>query len=816
MRVLCLGLDCHSGQSHLRWMRAWMLAWCLLCCFAAQSQPFRFTLRAEPDLIPANGTSSTSIFVQVHNNGQGAIAPQAVVRFSTTLGIIEPTARLVNGTARVLLRSSATPGTAIITAFVGNSREQIAVDFSNDRQGLSRFWQINGAAVSYGVTKSLIIASGPCSFDLGDTHIESDTRLDIDLASQLVWAEGNAGHVIIRQGEGAKSVQLRGDRLFYDLRRKRGVIRRTDLSLGPARQEFMGRNLAPPPGSAGSEGAPTIAQVIDEKRIENTLAGTAKKNTTVEKTQPTSSEQTAVEAPPAAGASSPATFSLRPAALDLNQSPLLQKVNGEVGKGEATDEPGRIAEVPKKQALLNGSDKTEPGKNEPENSGPDEELQSVPTAPPAYKKLPVLRADKQRFAEPSPPEYDNQRGYWVVSRWMRVFPNDKLQFGKATVFYGGRKLFYMRLYVAPLDGSFNPATNIIGVNSDAGLSLRVPYYYQASPKGTGAVYLVHAPKNGFSTEKPGLSLAMQHEYWMSNRSQGRFEVDDLGRGAWNARWDHRFRLSSTVSGSLYAAMPRHKDTYLNGALAKEFRKFDIGLQTFYARPRGGQSNLQGSFYARLRPKEIGNSGWSSTVTATLVGMQRFYPQLADGTTSLQSRALLGQTVSANFIGPTYRLWKGASLDATLSATAYNYNTGKRGVSPGLNLGFQQFLGKKAMVRLDYTYDKGNTTPYSNGFYANGTNFLNASAQVNVGSKIYTSFLWSHSLNDGSQFGFSTLDYYFTEKWRAGLFADYTRFDDVGFLNYGLSLGRLVGAREFSLNWDKERNRFYVEFGNFFN
>jgi hypothetical protein len=488
----------------------------------------------------------------------------------------------------------------------------------------------------------------------------------------------------------------------------------------------------------------------------------------------------------------------------------LQKVNGEAG-----EETGRVAEVPKKQALLNGSDKNDLDKTEPENSGPDEELQSVPTAPPAYKKLPD-QIEKTRVSEPSPPEYDNQRGYWVVSRWMRVFPNDKLQFGKATVFYAGRKLFYMRLYVAPLDGSFNPATNIIGVNSEAGLSLRVPYYYQASPKGTGAVYLVHAPKNGFSTEKPGLSLAMQHEYWMSNRGQGRLEVDDLGRGAWNARWDHRFRLSNTVSGSLYAAMPRHKDAYLNGALAKEFKKFDIGMQTFYARPRGGQANVQGSFYARLRPKEIGNSGWSSTVTATLVGMQKFYPQLADGSTSLQSRALLGQTLSANFIGPTYRLWKGASLDATVSATAYNYNTGKRGVSPGLNFGFQQFLGKKAMVRLDYTYDKGNTTPYSNGYYANGTNFLNASAQFNMGSKIYTSFLWSHSLNDGSQFGFSTLDYYFTDKWRAGLFADYTRFDDVGFLNYGLSLGRLVGAREFSLNWDKDRNRFYIEFGNFFN
>ena len=711
VRVLCIG---------------WMLSLFLVFSSASQAQQFRFTLRAEPDLIPANGTSSTSIFVQVQNGAQGAISAQPVVRFATTLGIIEPTARLINGTARVLLRSSATPGTAIITAFVGNSREQIAVDFSNDSQGLSRFWQIDGAAVSYGVEKNVITASGPCSFDFGDTHIESDTRIDIDMSGQYVWAEGNVSSVLIRQGDGLRAPQLRGDRLFFDLRRKRGVMRRTDLSLGPARQEFLGRNLAPPPSSA-----PAIAQAFDDKENE-TQANSEPPSLNASPVVPAKTEE------PQQAVEPTATFSLRPASLESNERPRLLNVADKKGTVELA-EGGRVAEVPKKR----NPDGTVPDETTPDNSGPDEELPSVPAAPPAYKKLPD-KSNKSRINEPEPPEYDNQRGYWVVSKWVRVFPNDKLQFGKANVFYGGRKLFYMRLYVAPLDGSFNPATNIVGINSDAGLSLKVPYYYQASPHGTGAVYLVNAPRNGYASERPGLSLAMQHEYWLSNKGQGRFDLDDVGHGAWNARLDHRFRLNASTSGSLYASMPRHKDLYLNGSIAKEFKKFDIGLQTFHGRPSGGDANTQGSFYARLRPKKIGNSGWSSTVTATLVGVQKFYPVLANGQPSLQSRALIGQTVSANLIGPTYKLWKGGSLDASMSATAFNYNTGKRGVSPGLNLGFQQFLGKKAMVRLDYTYDKGNTTPYSNGFFASSTNYLNASAQVNLGSKIYTSFLLSHS------------------------------------------------------------------------
>ncbi len=268
--------------------------------------------------------------MQVQNGAQGAIAAQPVVRFATTLGIIEPTARLTNGTARVLLRSSATPGTAIITAFVGNSREQIAVDFSNDSQGLSRFWQINGAAVSYGVEKNVITASGPCSFDFGDTHIESDTRIDIDMFGQYVWAEGNVSNVLIRQGDGLHAPQLRGDRLFFDLRRKRGVMRRTDLSLGPARQEFLGRNLAPPPGSA-----PAIAQAFEDKKGEAEIAPDASPIVPATSKEPPTAEPTA-------------TFSLRPASLETNERPRLLNVADDKGTVKLA-ESGRVAEVPKKR-----------------------------------------------------------------------------------------------------------------------------------------------------------------------------------------------------------------------------------------------------------------------------------------------------------------------------------------------------------------------------------------------------------------------------------------------------------------------------------
>jgi hypothetical protein len=161
------------------------------------AQTFRFSLRAEPDIITANGISTTSITVQVPGSSS-AFAATPVVRFLSSSGTIEPQARVVGGVARALLRSSTTPGTAIVTAIIGGSREQITVEFSSDEVSLARYLQVDGAYVAYNATGSMITASGKCALDYGDLRIESDVRLDVDLAGEKVWAQGSSGRVVIR------------------------------------------------------------------------------------------------------------------------------------------------------------------------------------------------------------------------------------------------------------------------------------------------------------------------------------------------------------------------------------------------------------------------------------------------------------------------------------------------------------------------------------------------------------------------------------------------------------------------------------------
>ena len=212
-----------------------------------RAQNARFTLRAEPDVIPANGISTTSIFVQVPSS-RDAISATPIVRFATTAGTIESQAALSGGVARVLLRSANTPGTAVVTAFIGSSREVITIEFSAQGERVDRYLEVAAPYVAYGQSTGIITSSGKSQFDFGDVHIESDVRLDVDLYAERIWAQGNRDGVSIRQGRGARAKTLRGDRLFFNLQRRSGVIRRSEgkgsSGDNAARQEFFGSDFA--------------------------------------------------------------------------------------------------------------------------------------------------------------------------------------------------------------------------------------------------------------------------------------------------------------------------------------------------------------------------------------------------------------------------------------------------------------------------------------------------------------------------------------------------------------------------------------------
>lgn len=887
----------------------------------AHAQSARFTLRAEPDVIPANGISTTSIFVQVPQS-RNAITATSVVRFATTAGVIENQASLSDGVARVLLRSSNTPGTAVVTAFIGNSREVITVEFSSEAVNVERYLELSAPYVAYGSGVGIITSSGKSQFEFGDIRIESDVRMDVDLYTERVWAQGNKGGVTIRQGRGDKAKTLRGDRLFFELQRRSGVMRRADGDASDgengARQEFFGANFtALPPRETDAPDIPPAApnaQMRDAKApvadapvaqapaavvpeagqlLGNGVDSDAPQSLLDNRQMDTEafSESGAVAAKKAENAVAENAATDDAADANLTAPAIVPGKDGESAASPDAAPTAPEAGAPANDAAATGSNEVgsnEVGSKEADvaaaeaNASKSSQFMTasehaaatpplpVPGAPsgavlpgavaapgttqtqsnplvsqprpagdvagepgklpgvPAYGPLPDGGPDP-RIVELPPPSFDVTNGYWVAARRLRVFPREQIQFERASIYYNGGKAFKQPLYVLPLDGTFNPTTDLFGFNTAGGVSVRFPVYYQASRSGTGALFLRNDPGSGFSANRSGPSLEIDQQYTLSPRSRGRINVDQIGNGPFNLNFAHQLDINPTTSASLFLNMPRHRDLFARAALSKNLRSMQVGLETFYDAPQGERGAVRGQMFARLRPKTIGRTGLTYTVSANLLAISRVPSQRTIPGTGLGGgigipgqgngarivtdyNSLLGQTLTASLQAPLYSPWSGAQFTGSLLTTAYNYSNGNRGVAPGLTLGYAQRLGKIAGLRLDYTYDRSAIGLYGatgNAF----TNYVSASLDVQLSPKIGFSTFASKSLTDQSLYGNADLSFRISPKWRAGLFADYSSFAFDSSFNYGWSLARAVGPRELSINYDAVRSRIYLQIGN---
>ncbi|RYX84736.1 hypothetical protein EON83_08880 [bacterium] len=837
----------------------------------AHAQNFRFNLRAEPDVIPANGLSTTSIFVQLPQN-QLAINPVSSVRFATTAGTIESQAMLTGGVARVLLRSSSTPETATITAFVGAARETITVEFAEDTGLRERYLEVASPYVAYGKDTNIITSSGKSSMDFGDLHVESDVRLDVDLNQERLWAQGTAGSVIISNGRGEKRVELRGDRLFYDIRKRQGVIRRSEgdtsnTSKG-ARQEFVGTKFEMPPALAPDENTPiTPAKNSDSPAIisppqapptsiqgrENIADGTVPPVPDATAPNTPDGAKTVTEIVPSeivpSAPDSEQTLPPSPEKEEEKDAPVSTPENPQLA-GLPTPEnispivPGSLADTPS-DLVKNGEIRSNPLFGNPKTvTGNDNGPEDLRAYVPDYKPLPEGDFNP-RIVELPPPNFNVVNGYWVSSRRLRVFPRDKVQFERASVYFNGKKAFGLPLYVLPLDGSFNPQTDMFSFNSSGGVGVAFPFYYQASKRGTGAVFLRNSMGSGFGTQASGPSLEIQQQYWLSSKSHGKFSMDQIGQGDFNVNLSHELQVDRRTTANLFVNAPRHRDLYARTTIARDLTKMQIGFEGFFDRPEGEVGNLRGQFFARMRPKGLGKSGWNYSLSANALAVQRVAFQLSNGgaggtdpngggisiggdgnnTSTIGYRSLVGQTLNASLSSPSYSPWRGSTFNANILATAFNYSDSRRGLAPGVNLSFGQALGKRANLSLNYTYDRSSLGLYgttSQSF----THYFTANLNANLTDKITMSAFASRSLSDKSLYGSAGIDYYFAPKWRAGAFLDYANFalGTTGLLGSGTalagsstlttgwSLGRTIGNRELSLNYDTLRSKVYVSFG----
>ena len=194
------------------------------------------SLSAAPDVIYADGKSSTVITATVQDSG-GHPAPDGTsVRFTTTLGTLTPdTASTTSGVARVSLTSVSTAGTANVTAaafgsgLAGTSASNASVEFTADRESLfnkdARWIRVDCPQyLIYSADTHIIEADGKdrsAHLDYKALDITADA-LQVDLQTQTVLARG----AVLQRGRHT----MRASEVRYDLLTASGTAILADTS----------------------------------------------------------------------------------------------------------------------------------------------------------------------------------------------------------------------------------------------------------------------------------------------------------------------------------------------------------------------------------------------------------------------------------------------------------------------------------------------------------------------------------------------------------------------------------------------------------
>jgi hypothetical protein len=181
------------------------------------------TLAATPDIIYADGKSTTVVTATVRDGGGSLVANNTPVRFTTTLGTLTgDTASTTSGVARISLTSATSPGTATITAVAfgatadGSSAGATTVEFTEDRESLfakdARWIRLDCPQyLIYSADSRIVEAqgkNGSAHFSYKALDIQADA-LQVDLQTRLVLAH----HATLQRGRHV----LRVAELRYDL-----------------------------------------------------------------------------------------------------------------------------------------------------------------------------------------------------------------------------------------------------------------------------------------------------------------------------------------------------------------------------------------------------------------------------------------------------------------------------------------------------------------------------------------------------------------------------------------------------------------------
>lgn len=377
------------------------------------------------------------------------------------------------------------------------------------------------------------------------------------------------------------------------------------------------------------------------------------------------------------------------------------------------------------------------------------------------------------------------------------YPNEKIQFRQAEFYVGEVKAFSLALYSYNIWGaSGGAADSLFGVQSGQ-VYLNLPYYYELTPKQTGALWLRTAQRSGrgFSSSS-GWFLDLEHEYRHRQGVRGTIQLSSLMRGDWGINWRHYQPVDNSSRLYVWLDSPAHSGLYGSLQFSRQFRGFNTGLTVAGSQLWRGSNarSYRTDLYVETTPRPVEGLPFrhSLSLNSSYAFTKASGSNLVRRGVGIRSRWNLNPLV----------LRRDMTLTGGLTAGRYFGNLNNGGWEITGTLGMTQALDRFGSLNLTYDYSQDPL-----GASLLGRHRLTGSLMGGDGKRIYATVYLTRALDKDVNSLIGDLSYRLGPSWRLGYGLTLNTFQGFVYRDYTYTIGYQLGYRELALTWSQATRRW---------
>ncbi len=391
---------------------------------------------------------------------------------------------------------------------------------------------------------------------------------------------------------------------------------------------------------------------------------------------------------------------------------------------------------------------------------------------------------------------------WLVADRITVFAGEKIVLHNADIYVGSDKVMSLPPYWVLAMPGYTGASHsqILGVSSDGGLAVDLPFFYCVSDTRTGAVELRRGAPSGSVIAREGWGLGLREEY-RTQSAEGELVLAGLPYSDWGMEWRDTRDVFGGILGDFSVGWPDHRSFFADANLFGYNSSYRSNVRAYYHRPNYGGTAC-GLFADWLTSPRRLPTGNNNTYRLGL-SLGTYYASESDSELVFDNELYSKMDFGAWRLAP--QTWLAFDVDDIYSWDTTGYDANSSQARLTLERGF----GQNVTMFVDYFAEYGSGDAYRQGWHEG----LGLDAWASLDR--WDAYLRSNwDLTDDSTLASLDLSYYLSNRWRLVLFGTHYDFGDTTYDDVELGVGwKVLQGREIGLRWSREEGRLSVELGN---